>query len=128
MSADELWISLVDEPIGNFVANVQAADPDLAAMVASPQRQLVFRAFAYIRVGLVLGELLVEHGAPLPDPSRWVEDLLADPVSRARAAEEVRAVARDVTADPELAELDEAAPGAAAREQFLKLTRERLGG
>jgi len=58
--ADELWIPLVDEPIGSIVARIQEEDPELDALVASPHRLLAFRTFAYIRVGLLLGELLVE--------------------------------------------------------------------
>lgn len=127
MSPDDVWIPLVDEPIGDFVASVQAADPDLAALVAAPRRQLAFRTFAYIRVGLVLGELLVEHEGAFTDSSRWVEELLADPACRALAEEEVRAVAREIAADPALVS-DEAEPDQAARERLLNLAREGLGG
>ena len=103
MSQEEVWIPLVDEPIGDFVASLQAADPELAALVAAPRRQLAFRTFAYIRAGLVLGELLVEHEGAPADPARWVEEVLADPACRARVEEEVRAVAREIAADPGLA-------------------------
>jgi hypothetical protein len=57
---DEVWIPLVDEPIGTIVAQIQADHAEIGQLVDSPQRLLAFKTFAYIRVGLVLGELLVE--------------------------------------------------------------------
>ena len=56
---EDLWIPLVDEPIGSIVARIQEEDPELGGLVASPHRLLAFRTFAYIRVGILLGELLV---------------------------------------------------------------------
>src|SRR5918992_3296586 len=102
---DGFWLPLVDEPIGHFVTEVVANDAQTAALVASPRRQLAFRTFAYIRVGLVLGELLIdaEVVGSRRDPAAWVGELLADARKRERVAEEVRAVAREVAADPRLA-------------------------
>ena len=57
---DEIWLPLVDEPIGGIVAQIQADDPEIERLVGSPRRILAFRTFAYIRVGVKLGELLVE--------------------------------------------------------------------
>ena len=59
--SDEIWIPLVDEPIGSIVAQLQAEHPEIDGLVAGPHKILAFRTFAYIRVGLVLGQLLVEH-------------------------------------------------------------------
>ena len=76
---DEIWLPLVDEPIGSIVAQLQADDPEIDRLVGSPRRILAFRTFAYIRVGMKLGELLVEHDVPPYDGSEsWVELLLRD--------------------------------------------------
>jgi hypothetical protein len=123
MADDPFWIPLVDEPLGEFVTKLQDEDPELAALVASPRRQLAFRTFAYIRVGLLLGELLVEHELEPGDRRTWVEQLLADPVHYAAVAEEVRAVAREVAADPKLAGEEAVGPDQAARERFREFAR-----
>ena len=124
MATDDVWLPLVDEPIGEFVAKLQEEDPELAALVASPRRQLAFRTFAYIRVGVLLGSLLVDTDVE-PEGSRtWVEQLLADPKHREAAAEEVKRMAREVAADPKLAEDDAVGPDDAARERFRRFARE----
>jgi hypothetical protein len=123
MADDPFWIPLVDEPLGEFVTKLQDEDPELAALVASPRRQLAFRTFAYIRAGLLLGELLVEHELEPGDRRTWVEQLLADPVHYAAVAEEVRAVAREVAADPKLAGEEAVGPDQAARERFREFAR-----
>ena len=53
-----------------IVAQIQADDPEIERLVGSPRRILAFRTFAYIRVGVKLGELLVEHDVPPYDGSR----------------------------------------------------------
>ena len=124
MSVEDVWLPLVDEPIGEFVAELQREDEELAALVASPRRQLAFRTFAYIRVGVLLGSLLVDHDIK-PEGSRtWVDELLADPEHRAAAAEEVKAVAREVAADPKLAEEEPVGPDDEARERFRRFAKE----
>jgi hypothetical protein len=124
MSAEDVWLPLVDEPIGEFVAELQREDEELAALVASPTRQLAFRTFAYIRVGVLLGSLLVEHDVE-PEGSRtWVEELLADPEHRAAATAEVKAVAQEVAADPKLAEEEPVGPDEDARERFRRFAKE----
>ena len=60
-SPEEIWLPLVDEPVGDIVARIQAEDPEIDRLVGSPHRILAFRTFAYIRVGLLLGELLFEQ-------------------------------------------------------------------
>jgi hypothetical protein len=122
MHDGDFWVPLVDEPLGDLVARVQAEDPEVAALVNSPRRQLAFRTFAYIRAGLVLGEVLVESDVS-GDATAWVEELLADPKAYERVADEVRAVARDVAADPALAEADDQGV-AEARARFLRAARE----
>lgn len=120
---EELWIPLVDEPIGELVTKLQDEDPELAALVASPRRQLAFRTFAYIRVGMLLGQLLVDHDVDASGPKTWVEQLLEDPRHRAAVAEEIRAVGREVAADPKLAGDEPLGPDEAARQRFQAFAR-----
>jgi hypothetical protein len=123
VSAEDVWLPLVDEPIGEFVAHLLEEDEELAALVSSPRRQLAFRTFAYIRVGVLLGSLLVEHDVQPESGLTWVDELLADPNHRAAAVEEVKAVASEVAADPKLAEEDPVGPDAEARERFRRFAR-----
>ena len=123
MADDDIWLPLVEEPIGKFVATLQREDEELAGMVASPRRQLAFRTFAYIRVGVLLGTLLVDHDVQ-PEGSRtWVDELLADPKHRQAAVDEVKRVAQEVAADPKLAEDDPVGPDEEARERFRSFAR-----
>jgi hypothetical protein len=124
MADEEVWIPLVDEPIGAFVNQLQEEDDELAALVASPRRQLAFRTFAYIRVGVLLGSLFVEHDVASDESQTWVDRLLADPKHRATAVEEVRAVASEVAADPKLAEEEPVGPDDEARERFRRFAKE----
>jgi hypothetical protein len=124
---DDFWLPLVDEPFGALVTELQEEDAELAALVASPRRQLAFRTFAYVRVGILLGSLLVEHDVqPGEEGTTWVDQLLAEPAVRDAVVEEVRAVAREVAADPKLAEQDEVGPDEGARERFRAFAR-KLG-
>jgi hypothetical protein len=121
---DDIWLPLVEEPIGEFVASLQQEDEELAVLVASPRRQLAFRTFAYIRVGVLLGSLLVEHDVQ-PEGSRtWVDELLADPKHRQAAVDEVKRVAQEVAADPKLAEEEPVGPDDDARERFRRFARD----
>jgi hypothetical protein len=125
--ADELWIPLVDEPIGSIVARIQEEDPELDALVESPHRLLAFRTFAYIRVGLLLGELLVENDLdPYDGSENWVEQLLAEPAHRAAVAREVRAVADEIAADPSYGAEDPLGPDEEARRRFREFAKKRL--
>jgi hypothetical protein len=124
---EELWIPLVDEPIGSIVAEIQKQSPELDRLVSSPQRLLAFRTFAYIRVGLLLGELLVEEDVePYDGSDTWVERLLEDPEHFAAVAEEVRRVAEEVAADPAYAEEEPLGPDEETRRRFREFARERL--
>src|SRR5918997_2365006 len=96
---EELWIPLVDEPIGSIVAQLQDEDPELDVLVSSPHRLLAFRTFAYIRVGLLLGELLVEHDLdPYDGSDTWIERLLATPEHRSAGGRGACAVAQEIAA------------------------------
>jgi hypothetical protein len=121
---DDIWLPLVEEPIGEFVATLQREDEELAAMVASPRRQLAVRTFAYIRVGVLLGSLLVDHDVQPEGSLTWVDELLADPKHRQAAVDEVKRVAQDVAADPKLAEEDPVGPDEEARERFRRFARD----
>jgi hypothetical protein len=123
MTEEEFWLPLVDEPIGELVAEIQDADPELAKLGRSARRQLAFRTFAYIRVGVLLGTLLVDNDVDPDSSVTWVEQLLADPNHRAAVEEEVRAVAREVLADPKLADEEPIGPDEDAHERFRRFAR-----
>ena len=124
---EEIWVPLVDEPIGSIVEQLQADDPELARLIGSPRRVLAFRTFAYIRVGILLGQLLVEHDIPPYDGSdTWVDLLLRDPAHRAAVQREVRSVAEEIAADPKYADEEPLGPDEDARERFRAFARERL--
>jgi hypothetical protein len=126
---EELWIPLVDEPIGTIVAQIQDEDPELRRLVGAPHRLLAFRTFAYIRVGVLLGKLLVEHDIhPYDGSETWVEQLLRDPEVKQRVVDEVRAVAEEVAADPRYADEGSYAPDAAARARFRDFVKSRFSG
>jgi hypothetical protein len=124
---EEIWVPLVDEPIGSIVGRIQAQNEEIDRLVNSPQRLLAFRTFAYIRVGLVLGQLLFDHDVPPYDGSEtWVELLLRDPEHHAALTQEVRAVAEEIAADPKYADTEPLGPDEAARERFRAFARKQL--
>jgi hypothetical protein len=124
---EELWIPLVDEPIGSIVAQLQEEDPELDELISSPHRLLAFRTFAYIRVGVLLGELLVEQDLdPYDGSETWVDALLATPEHRAVVAREVRAVAEEIAADPAYAEQDQLGPDEETRRRFREFAKRQL--
>jgi hypothetical protein len=124
---EDIWIPLVDEPIGSIVAQIQRENPDIDAIVGTPRRVLAFRTFAYIRVGIVLGRLLFENDVPPYDGSEtWVETLLRDPAHHAALTAEVRSVAKEIAADPRYGEDEPLGPDDAARERFKEFARKRL--
>jgi hypothetical protein len=124
---DEIWLPLVDEPIGAIVGEIQRGDPEIERLVGSPHRILAFRTFAYIRVGIVLGQLLFDHDLePYDGSETWVDALLRDDRHRAALARELRAVAEDVAADPTYADEGPLGPDDAARERFRTFMRSQL--
>ncbi len=125
---DELWIPLVDEPIGQIVERILREDPALAARVETPHRILAFKTFAYIRTGILLGQLLFDHDIPDWDGSEsWIEALLREPAHRAAIEQEVRAVAEEIAGDPEYADDEPLAPDTSAHDRFRAFAREHLG-
>ena len=125
--ADEIWIPLVDEPIGTIVQDIQESDPEIARLVDTPHRVLAFRTFAYIRVGILLGQLLVEADVKPPSgEDTWVDELLRRPEHRQRVEQEVRRVAEEIARDPKYAEEGTLGPDDAARDRFREFARRRL--
>ena len=76
---DDIWIPLVDEPIGGIVEQIQRENPEIGKLVESPNRVLAFRTFAYIRVGLLLGQLLFDADLPPYDGSGTCQIGTSDP-------------------------------------------------
>jgi hypothetical protein len=125
---DEIWIPLVDEPIGSIVAQVQADHPEIDALVSGPHKILAFRTFAYIRVGILLGQLLVENDVPEYDGTEtWIESLLRDPAHQRALVAELRAVAEEVAADPRYAEDEPVGPDDEVRARFREFAKKQLG-
>src|SRR5919202_5528568 len=123
---EEIWLPLVDEPIGSIVEEIQQSDSEIQRLVESPRRILAFRTFAYIRVGIVLGRLLFEHDVPPYDGSEtWVEALLRDPKHRDALAAEVRAVADEIAGDPRYADEGPLGPDEGARERFRAFAKQQ---
>jgi hypothetical protein len=124
---DEVWIPLVDEPIGSVVARIQQEHPEIDRLVSTPERLLAFRTFAYIRIGLLLGQLLLDSDLdPYDGSETWVDSLLRDPKHRAEVEREVKAVAEEIAADPAYGEESEIGPDEHVRERFREFARRRL--
>ena len=122
--SEELWIPLVDEPIGSIVAHIQDEHPEIAQLVATPRRLLAFKTFAYIRVGILLGELLVEDDIePYNGSDTWIEKLLRNPDHKRRVVECVRSVAEEIAADERYAGDLPVGPDEAALERFRAFAR-----
>ena len=122
-SPGDAWIPLVDGPIGAIVDRVQEEHPEIAERVDSPGTLLAFRTFAFIRVGVLLGRLLVERDVEGED---WVDRLVADPDCYAEIVAEVLAVAEDTAGEPGLAQESPVGPDAEARARFVEFAKRRL--
>ena len=125
---EDIWIPLVDEPIGSIVEQLQAEHPEIDALVSSPHKILAFRTFAYIRVGILLGRLLVDHDVPDYDGTEtWVEALLREERHREAVVRALRAVAEEIAADPRYAGDEPMGPDDDARSRFREFARKQLG-
>jgi hypothetical protein len=116
-SNEELWIPLVDEPIGSILEDLQAQDPEIARLVSGPRRTLAFKTFSYVRVGLLLGELLVDTDVVTDGDASWVEKLLREPSTHERVRALMREIAEEIAADTSYDD-DESVPGDDVRERF----------
>jgi hypothetical protein len=124
---EEIWFPLVDEPIGSIVEQLQSEDPEITRLVNSPRKLLAFRTFAYIRVGILLGRLLVDNDVPEYDGTEtWVEALLREPRHRKAVAAELRAVAEEISHSEE-PEAVPVGPDDDARARFREFARKQLG-
>jgi hypothetical protein len=123
---DDLWLPLVDGPIESIIHELEAEDQELRALADSPEKLLAFRTFANIRVGVVLGRLLMEDEVEAYDGSEtWVQGLLRNPDHRREIAAEVRAVAAELAGS----DVDEAfGPDEAMRDRFRDFARRELSG
>jgi hypothetical protein len=126
-SVEEFWIPLVDEPIGSIVAEIQAERPEIAELVGSPRRLLAFRTFAYIRVGILLGRLLVENDVKPDESVTWAEQLAQSTEHHEKVVREVLAVAEEVAADPAYAG-EHLGPNDEERQRFSEFAKRRLAG
>jgi hypothetical protein len=124
---EEIWIPLVDEPIGSIVTGIQHANPEIDALVSTPHRMLAFRTFAYIRVGILLGQLLFDNDVPPYDGSEtWVDALLRDQAHNEALTREVHTVAREIAEDPRYAGDEKLGPDDDTRARFREFARKRL--
>ena len=123
---DDLWLPLVDGPIETIIHELETEDQELRALADSPEKLLAFRTFANIRVGVVLGRLLMEDEVEAYDGSEtWVQGLLRNPEHRKEIATEVRAVAAELAGS----DVDEAfGPDEAMRDRFRDFARRELDG
>ena len=127
--AEDVWIPLVDEPIGDIVDRIQRENPEITELVDSPHRILAFRTFAYIRVGLVLGQLLFESDLPPYDGSEnWIDALLKDESHRGAIEAEIRTVAQEIADDPKYAQDEPLGPDEETRNRFREFAKRQLGG
>jgi len=124
-SAEEFWIPLVDEPIGAIVAEIQEERPEIAKLVDSARRLLAFRTFAYIRVGILLGRLLVENDVEPDNGATWAEQLAHSPEHHEKVVREVVAVAEEVAADPAYSD-EQLGPSDEERKRFSEFAKRRL--
>ena len=127
MGYEDVWLPLVDEPIGSIVAQIQEENPEINRLVNTPRRLLAFRTFAYIRVGIVLGQLLIDNDVgPYDGSETWIEGLLRDPAHHARVTQEVRVVAEEIAGDPKYADEEQLGPDDDARARFREFARKQL--
>jgi hypothetical protein len=125
--AGDVWIPLVDEPIGGIVAQVEESEPEIRALVDSPRRLLAFRTFAYIRVGVLLGQLLVDNDLePYDGSETWIDQLMRDPGHSGRVRAEVRRVAQEIAADSRYADEGHLGPDEDARSRFREFAKRHL--
>lgn len=124
---EQVWLPLVDEPIGAIVDQIQHDHDDIAQLVERPHRILAFKTFAYIRVGILLGQQLMERELdPQAGTETWVDALLREPDVQRQIVDEVRRVAEEVAADPRYADEERLGPDEGTRERFRAFAKQQL--
>jgi hypothetical protein len=124
---EEIWLPLVDEPIGGIVEQLRREQPELHELLDSPRRVLAFRTFAYIRVGLKLGQLLFDNDVPPYDGSEtWVDGFLREPKRRSELAAVLRQVAEQIASDPAYRDEEPSGPDDEARARMHAAIRRQL--
>ena len=124
---EEIWVPLVDEPIGAIVAQIQADDPEIDALVGSPRRLLAFRRSpTSASASCSASSSSTTTSPPYDGSDTWVDALLRDPAHREALGAEVRAVAEEIAADPRYADDERLGPDDAARERFRAFARQQL--
>ena len=123
---EEIWLPLVDEPIGSIVQQVHESDPEIDRLVGSPRRILAFRTFAYIRVGILLGSLLVDRDVDSDAAASWAERLLREPDVHEQVTAEILAIAEEIAADPGYEDDPPLGPDDAERARFRDFAKRRL--
>ena len=121
--AEEAWIPLVDGPIGEIVDRVQEEHPEIRELIDSPSRLLAFRTFAFIRLGILLGRLLVERDVERQD---WVQELVEDQDCYDEIVREVLAVAEATAGEPGYEREAPVGPSEEERERFQEFAKRRL--
>jgi hypothetical protein len=86
---------------------------------------LAFRTFAYIRVGILLGRLLVENDVEPDNGATWAEQLAHSPEHHEKVVREVVAVAEEVAADPAYSD-EQLGPSDEERKRFSEFAKRRL--
>jgi hypothetical protein len=125
---EDAWLTLVDGPIGAIIDRVQEEEQRIGELIDSSRRLLAFRTFAYIRVGMLLGRLLVERDfEPRQGAENWAEQLIVDPACYDEVVREVLAVAEETAAEPEYAGESPLGPDPEERARFLEFAKRRLG-
>ena len=90
---------------------------------------LAFRTFAYIRVGIVLGQLLFDNDLPPYDGSDSLDRLAPEGPGPPRGPGAGSAsVAEEIAADPKYADDEPLGPDDDARARFKEFARKQLGG
>jgi hypothetical protein len=84
---------------------------------------LAFRTFAYIRVGLLLGRLLVERDV---EAEGWIDQLLDDPGVYDQVVREVLAVAEDTAGEAGDVSEGSVGPSPEERDRFREFAKRRL--
>ena len=117
---DDIWIPLVDEPIGSIVAQLQAEHPEIDRLVSRPHQHprvpdvRLHPRRAPARPAARRATTCPTTTGPRPGSRRCC----AIPEHHQAVVAELRAVAEEIAADPRYADDEPIGPDEAARERF----------